>query len=94
MSIRRLIRATLIVVSMAVASVATVACELLVQLDRSSVDAGDDSGCAICSDVTALDEDTEEEAEAGAGSTDAGTDATAGDDSADSSTPDAAVEDR
>ncbi len=34
-------------------------CELLVQLDRSSVDAGADAGCAICLDAAAYGNDAD-----------------------------------
>lgn len=45
------------VMGLGMLAAASVGCELLVQLDRSAVDAGGDAGCPICSDVGAEDGD-------------------------------------
>jgi hypothetical protein len=53
-------------------SSAIAGCELAVELDRSAVDAGGDSGCAICSPTTDAEEDS---ARRDAGSADSNADA-------------------
>jgi hypothetical protein len=55
MSIRAITRAIVFVTCACATGVAVTACELLVQLDRSAVDAGE-AGCSICSDVTEPDD--------------------------------------
>jgi hypothetical protein len=67
----RRIRTALVVTCAASVGAAGVGCEILVQLDRSAVDAGGDAGCPICSDVTEEGDETRLDAE----STDTGTDA-------------------
>ncbi len=44
------IRAVVVVASLAGVGAAANGCELIVALDRSAVDAGEDAGCPICTD--------------------------------------------
>jgi hypothetical protein len=51
----RSIRSAWVVTCVGLAVAAQTGCELLVQLDRSAVDAGTDAGCPICSEPPGQD---------------------------------------
>jgi hypothetical protein len=46
----RIIHAALALASLIAVAVVMTGCELLVQLDRSAVDGGEDASCPICAD--------------------------------------------
>jgi hypothetical protein len=90
MSIRAITRAIVFVTCACATGVAVTACELLVQLDRSAVDAGEGGACTICSDVTVSDDGSPDGQPP---STDGSTDATARDAASEGSVADAATKD-
>jgi hypothetical protein len=71
MSTRTIGRTVLFVMCACASGVAVTACELLVQLDRSAVDAGE-AGCSICADVTEPDDAGSVDSRADAPSKDSG----------------------
>ncbi len=84
-----------IAVAMSLLGVVTAAasaqgCELLVQLDRSAVDAGGDAGCAICSDIG---DDAGVDASSDGASAEAGSEASSKDARTDGPTADSATRD-
>ena len=81
-----------ILVGLGLAGVVTWApgCELMVQLDRSAVDAGGDAGCAICSD---MGEDGSTDGQSDAGSSDGSAEAIARDAGLEGASSDSATKD-
>ena len=80
----RFIRAALALASLTAAAAFATGCELLVQLDRSAIDGGEDSSCPICADGG----DDSSDATAATDADGGGIDGDAGDETADSGTGD------
>ena len=89
---RRMIRTIVTVAGAGLLASTSAGCELLVQLDRSQVDSGGESGCAICSPAVEAGDDSRAEAAGEPGDASAGTEATTPDASTETSTTDSGAD--